>query len=208
MVGKRMPPAVVDQLRTTQRFRFKRTTAGSAAITPDCLVNLMFIARGSSTGTRMFQFARLLKVEIWGNQAASPGSSPNNIGLVFYATNPDSGHQDETMSFQDVGAYDHPGHICVRPGLLNSVSHPFPSDSTNRWTLFTTTGQVGDIVDVVVEYSLCDPAKSTPLTIATASTTAGEIYANAVLDNTNTSGVQGLGYLTSLSSAQTATGYG
>lgn len=208
VAGTRMPRPIADQPRLTQRFRFKRTTAGITNVTADSLVNLMFIARGSSTGTKMFQFARLMKVEIWGDQAANPGLSPNTVGLLFYATNPDTGHQDETASFQDVGAYDRPAHICVRPGLLNGASHPYPSDTQNRWTVFSTSGQIGDIVDVVVEFSLCDPAKSAAGTLATASTTAGEIYHNANLDNTNTSGTQGLGYLTSLSTFMVAVGYG
>lgn len=203
--GSPHPRGIGDQPAITRTFRYKRTTAGTAAITADCLCDLAAIARGGGVGTRYFGQVELLKVEIWGDPNANPGVAPNAIQLTFANVNPDSGRQSFSGSFQAIGTYDNPAHLCVRPGKFNDASRPYSCDSQNNWLVFECAGQIGDVVDVTVRHTLANPILQTPMAVTfVTSGTAGSLYEAAYLDNTSTSPGNGTKMLTSISTWATA----
>ncbi len=95
------------------------------------------------------------------------------------------------QTFQFMGSYDKPGHVCIRPGLLTGHGTIHDVTANQRITVFTFSGQDGDVIEVTLEYTWNNVALLTPHSLTGASGTAGALYENAHLDNTNQSGLAG-----------------
>lgn len=195
----------------TRRFRFRRASAGAGIVTGDSLCNLMVVATGSSAFKRLFGTVRLLKVEAWTTTTANVNGT-NNISLEFYS---DLGADDfdqgppQVFSTESSGT-SIPGHLCVRPGVLCKLGRPIVAGvaASAVSAVFRTLGNPGDIIEVTVEYNLCDAGLMAGHSLTGSGGFAGFVLENTYLDNTSTSGTGGTQILTSLSAFQTAVAQG
>ncbi len=196
-----IPAAMDNNPMFTRKFRFRRSVAGAAIVTGDCLANLMGVARGSTSFTRLFGSVRLIKVEGWTSVNANAAGS-NNLSFEFYPqVGADAFDQGPPQIFEAVSTGDSlPGHIHIRPGVLCKLGRPFNTGSAGATAdaLFRTLGNAGDIIEVTVEVNLCDAGLTNGHTLTGSGGTAGFVFENTYLDNTSTSSTSGTQILNTL----------
>ncbi len=205
----RVPRSLNETPFFTKTFRFRRNITGTATVTLDCLANLWFVAHGSTSASRLCSTLRLAKIEAWSNTSPNTGSvdGMQPIQIQLWDSIPDRVPAAPPQTFSDAGSFDKPGHICVRPGVLTSIGSTFNAFQ-QRVTVFTFSGQEGDVIDVTLEYSWIDVVAQGIISLVSASTTSGGLYYNSHLDNTNTSGLAGARMLDSMTAFPQAVALG
>ncbi len=197
--GIPLPKQMPDNPLMTQRFRFRQNAAGNAEVTASCLFNLKAVSTGSTSFKSFFGSLRLLKVECWTSTVSVTGGG-NNMGLEFFPNlGADAFDQGPPQVFEAVSTgTSQPGHIHIRPGVLTKLGRPMNAAIGSTDIVFRKSGQVGDIVEVTIEYTLLDGSIQNNRSLTGSGGSAGYIMENTFLDNTSTTGVSGSQLLTTL----------
>jgi len=189
--GNSIVPIVVSQptLRTT--FRFRAQAAASSTIFVRDIYNLLYIAATNILGYSIIAAYRILRIDLNSIAPGGAGTEFNTNALTYYG-----GLFSRPTELTSAGSSAMPGRI---------VSFPPKSSGASFWRSVPTTGAIsnngeplfsisslgaGDILDLYLQFILCDGSSLVGSSLTLAAATPGLLYTNS-LDNSTTSGASG-----------------
>lgn len=173
------PPRMVPTIRFKHLFRYQAASANGGIVTRQSMVEQLqvnIVAAGGANSYRILIAAiRLISVEMWG-VVPTIGSAPNTISLQW------NGSYSPSRLISDQSTGVTPAHLITRPPkdsfaklwTICPVASSPPAE-----TLFTLTGNTGDIVDVLAEVELFEE-NATTYSVATGAGTLGQLYGGSL----------------------------
>jgi hypothetical protein len=161
------------ELHQTMRLRFQNATSATASsITFRALCDLLIVAVNATTGYQVWDFVRVVKVEMW---AITSSTAVTTIGVDF--GDPVVGVQADGGSFENcsVGS-GQPAHLKCRPNPKSQSAQFQASAANTAFHIRTSGGSDSTIVEVTLECKNSSVLNPTAATVALVGATTGEFY--------------------------------
>jgi len=184
-------PQVVSQPTLRSTFRFRAQAALSSTIFVRDVYNLLFIAATSILGYPIIAAFRITKICLYSIAPGGAGTELNTNAITYYG-----GLYTKPTEYTSTGS-------SAQPGII--VSFPPTNTGASNWRCVPTTGTIsnngeplfsvsslgaGDILDLHLQYILCDGSTLASSSLTLVAATPGLLYTNS-LDNSTTSGTSG-----------------
>lgn len=183
-MGNMPPPVVVQPVyqRTLRYISAAAESKGTDTITVGSLLNTAFIAASAVTATPLYGAVKLRQVRMYGTQAS--GSSGFANGSITWI-----GPRQPPKTVQASGTLTEPYKIVTNPpkGSYAAMWYSGGPDivsETGNPTLFEVQCSAGSVLDVTFDFTLND-GDVTANNVTIVAGTAGVLYMNSHLDNTN-----------------------
>jgi len=184
-------PLVQTQKIYSQVFRFRATGALSTTVFTRCLTNLYHVASTTTTSSGIIGAFRIRMIKVFAIADGGSNTEFNTVSLTYAG-----GLYGRNQEFTAAGSTAMPGKIIRAPPSQCSARfwHSVPltgAISGNGEPLFAISSLgAGVIVDLSIDYTLCDGTSLPGSSLTVAAATAGVLYTNS-LDNSTTSGSSG-----------------
>lgn len=194
-------PRTIDQNPVfTRIFRYQATSAlVGVAIPASALLNLLHVAKTTTTSACVFSAIKLHHLEVYGAPAVGP--TPSSVNVAWFGTHA------LPRRVTDTGTLQAPAHLRCGPskGSFTSMWQLVSAaDTTN--TMFVLSVGAGAIIDIHLSYAMQEPSSGVK-NLTTAGATAGTMYYN-YLDNTTVALATGANLLSPLGEIAVAPAFG
>lgn len=144
MVMFKKPPPLIYDVRMRQLFRFTSVAGATrASISYTDLTDLICVCTTAVTAVKLFQFVRLIYVEVWDDAVAGSNAS---VSVTFDET--DANQASERKTYTDTSIGIEVAHVKCKPPK-NSLTANWHGVSGNN--CFELTVSQGAIIDVMLE---------------------------------------------------------
>jgi len=181
-------PLVQSQPKVRQIFRFRATSALVSVIYVRDVLNLYHVATTAVVSYGVIGAFRIRRVKMFTIAEGGSGTEFNTIALTFQG-----GLYGRNQEFTAAGSSAMPGVISQTPPKDSSAAfwHSVPLtgaiSGNGEPLLFINSQTTGVIVDLDIEFTLCDGSGLMGAALTVVAATAGVFYTNN-LDNSTSSG--------------------
>jgi len=190
----RMTPNIIPVVQTqkiySQTLRFRATGAISATIFTRCIYNIFHVAQTNVVSNGIIGAFKIRTVKLIGIADGGANTEFNTIALTFAG-----GLYGRNQEFTAAGSTAMPGKINKRPPASSSANfwHSVPltgalSGNGEPLLLISSLG-AGVILDLTIQYTLCDGPTLVGPSLTVVAATAGVLYTNSLDNSTNTGAV-------------------
>ncbi len=156
-------------------------------VTGNSLLNLWFVASGTTSANGLICAIQLMSVQVWG-VSLSGSSSMQEVAVTWL------GDRVPYRRIADAGDQFNKPHVSCRPPKESLASFWLNTNtaSVQRSNLFSLEAPAGSICDITVRFQIVDPSSvEAGNGLAGAGLSIGAVYFNTYLDNSTTGGAAG-----------------